>query len=54
VQLKHREPRPRVIVVSARGREQDVTRSFDLGADDYLTKPFNPDELLARVARLAR
>ena len=34
--------KPRVIVLSARGREQDVTRAFDLGADDYMMKPFSP------------
>jgi DNA-binding response OmpR family regulator/HPt (histidine-containing phosphotransfer) domain-containing protein len=45
-------PRPRVIVLSGRGREQDVVRAFELGADDYMTKPFNPEELMARIARL--
>jgi DNA-binding response OmpR family regulator len=47
-------PRPRIVVLSARGREQDVMRAFELGADDYMTKPFNPQELLARIARLLR
>ena len=46
--------RPRVMVLSGRGREEDITQAFDLGADDYLTKPFNPRELLARLARLLR
>ncbi len=48
------DPRPRLIVVSARGRESDVTRAFDLGADDYVMKPFSPSELLARLSRLLR
>jgi DNA-binding response OmpR family regulator len=47
-------PRPKIIVLSARGREEDIMRAFDLGADDYVTKPFNPQELQARVARLLR
>jgi two-component system, OmpR family, KDP operon response regulator KdpE len=38
-----------VVVVSARGQEQDKVRALDLGADDYLTKPFGVQELLARV-----
>ena len=47
-------PRPRIVVLSGRGREQDVVRAFELGADDYMTKPFNPQELMARIARLLR
>ena len=47
-------PRPKVIVLSGRGREQDVVRAFELGADDYMTKPFNPQELTARIARLLK
>ena len=38
-----------VIVVSARGKEQDKVLALDAGADDYLTKPFGVGELLARV-----
>src|SRR6476661_3981621 len=38
-----------IIVVSARGKEQDKVIALDAGADDYLTKPFSVSELLARV-----
>jgi two-component system KDP operon response regulator KdpE len=38
-----------IIVVSARGQETDKVRALDLGADDYLTKPFGSHELLARI-----
>jgi len=38
-----------VIVISARGREADKVSALDAGADDYLTKPFGVDELLARI-----
>jgi two-component system KDP operon response regulator KdpE len=38
-----------IVVVSGRGREAEKVAALDLGADDYLTKPFGVDELLARV-----
>ncbi|HEY2941949.1 MAG TPA: response regulator [Vicinamibacteria bacterium] len=50
--LRDMPVRPRVIVLSGHVREEGVTRAFDLGADDYLTKPFSTRELVARVARL--
>src|SRR5256714_2048863 len=43
-----------IIVVSARGKEQDKVVALDAGADDYLTKPFGVAELLARVRVVLR
>ena len=43
-----------VVVVSARSHEKDKVTALDLGADDYLTKPFMTKELLARLRALAR
>jgi len=47
-------PAPSVIVISARGDEADKIRALDLGADDYLAKPFGADELLARIRAVLR
>ena len=44
-----RSGRTPIIVLSARGQEQDKVTALDLGVDDYLTKPFGVSELLARV-----
>jgi two-component system KDP operon response regulator KdpE len=43
-----------VIVVSARGGDHDKVAALNLGADDYLTKPFSIEELLARIAATLR
>ena len=43
-----------VIMVTARGEESDKVTGLELGADDYLTKPFSPKELVARVGALLR
>jgi len=41
-------------MLTARGEEADRVRGLELGADDYVTKPFSPKELVARVAALLR
>lgn len=38
-----------IIILSVRNSEEDIVQALDLGADDYLTKPFNTSELLARI-----
>src|SRR5207302_3929044 len=43
------EPRTALIVVSARDQTEQKVAALDLGADDYVTKPFDTEELLARV-----
>ena len=51
-ELRQRHRDMPVLVLTARNFEADVLKGFDLGADDYLTKPFGVKELLARVKRL--
>ena len=43
-----------IIMLTARGEEADKLKSFDSGVDDYVTKPFSPKELMARVKALLR
>jgi DNA-binding response OmpR family regulator/predicted nucleic acid-binding protein len=47
----HRLP---VLMFTTLGRQEHVRRGFELGADDYMTKPFSPGELMTRVLRLVR
>ncbi len=41
-----------LIILSGRSQEEDIVRAFRLGADDYVTKPFRVNELVARIHRL--
>jgi DNA-binding response OmpR family regulator len=47
-------PEMRVLVLTAKTAERDYLRAFELGADEYLTKPFDPDVLVDRVRELLR
>jgi DNA-binding response OmpR family regulator len=49
--LPHRRSTP-VIMLTAKGQDADRTRAFDLGATDFLTKPFSPNKLVARIDEL--
>ena len=51
-QMRHREfP---VIMLTAKSQSKDKLRGFSLGIDDYVTKPFDPDELMARVKTILK
>lgn len=43
-----------IIMLTARGEEEDKVRALDVGADDYVTKPFSPRELIARIKAVLR
>jgi len=53
-QIRNRKPSPPVLILSGRARVEDRVKGLDLGADDYLTKPFSFSELSARVRALLR
>jgi DNA-binding response OmpR family regulator len=52
--LRAGRPRLPILMLSVRGSELDQVQGLDLGADDYLTKPFSPRHLLARIRALLR
>ena len=52
--IRSRKPSPLVLVLSGRARVEDRVKGLDLGADDYMTKPFSFSELSARVRALLR
>ena len=52
--IRRDDPDIGIIIVSAKGQEQDKIRGLSIGADDYITKPFSVSELIARVEALAR
>lgn len=53
VKQNHLQRNVPIIILSAMGQENVVLEAFNLGADDYITKPFSPNELSMRVKRLA-
>jgi two-component system, OmpR family, KDP operon response regulator KdpE len=53
-QLRARDERVPIVVLSSRGDEAGKVQALDLGADDYVTKPFGMDELLARMRAALR
>ena len=52
-QVRERSDTP-ILILSARGAEQDKVAALDHGADDYVTKPFGPEELMARIRATLR
>src|SRR5207249_6677565 len=52
-QIRHESSTP-VIMLTARGEEADVVRGLQLGADDYVTKPFSAKQLAARMQAVLR
>jgi DNA-binding response OmpR family regulator len=43
-----------IIMLTAKSQEQNIVRALDYGANDYLIKPFRPEELLARIRRVTK
>ena len=49
--LAHRRAVP-VVILTAKGQDADRDQAFNLGADDFVTKPFSPKKLLARIDQI--
>ena len=54
IRTESQAPKVPVIMLTARTRDIDKLQGFQSGADDYVTKPFNPDELVARISAVLR
>ncbi|MEO1294011.1 MAG: response regulator transcription factor, partial [Pseudomonadota bacterium] len=52
--IRETDPTAQILLLSARGETQDRVLGIEFGADDYLAKPFDPRELVARVGAMAR
>lgn len=52
--IRERDMQTPILILSGRAEKRDIVRGLELGADDYVTKPFDTDELLARIAGLLR
>jgi DNA-binding response OmpR family regulator len=53
-QMRASAPGTAIIMLTAMGQDADKIKGLDLGADDYIVKPFNPDELVARIKAVLR
>jgi len=52
--IRENEKQPLVIMLTAKGQDTDKILGLELGADDYMVKPFNPNELIARIKAMLR
>jgi DNA-binding response OmpR family regulator len=52
--IRHKKPRQAVIIITAKGSEDDIVAGFNAGADDYISKPFSLREVMVRIEALLR